>query len=77
VQEVKYLIDHATKTIHQRVYAGDRCGFITTPIEKREFKDCIAYIESLQTQQGYTICPHCTTVQLMANREEIFTHPAH
>ncbi|MDN7246207.1 hypothetical protein QWY16_03410 [Planococcus shenhongbingii] len=74
---MKYLIDHATKTIHQRVFAGDRCGFTTTPIEKREFKDCLAYIESLQTQKGYTICPHCTSVQQLATHEEIFINPAH
>ncbi|MDN7227282.1 hypothetical protein QWY22_03405 [Planococcus liqunii] len=74
---MKYLIDHATKTIHQRVYAGDRCGFITTPIEKREFEDCPVYIESLQIQKGYSICPHCTSVQLMVHHEESFINSAH
>ena len=42
---MKYLIDHLTKTIHQRGNAGDRCGFLNTPIEKREFTNSESYRE--------------------------------
>ena len=61
---MKYLIDHLTKTIHLREYAGDRCGFADTPIEKREFTDSESYIESLVQQKGYRKCPYCPSIQI-------------
>ena len=64
---MKYLIDHLTKTIHQRGNAGDRCGFLHTPIEKREFTNSESYIESLQTEKGYTRCPYCKTIQILTD----------
>ncbi|WKA57046.1 hypothetical protein QWY16_11055 [Planococcus shenhongbingii] len=65
MKNLKYLIDHVTKTIHQRDYAGDRYGFLNTPIDKREFIGDGAYIELLKTEKGYKVCNSCQTFQLL------------
>ncbi|MGK7376766.1 hypothetical protein ACSFXN_02920 [Planococcus sp. 1R117A] len=47
---MQYFIDHKRKQIHQRQYAGDRCGFTETPVEKREFTNSFSYIEQLEEE---------------------------
>lgn len=64
---MKYLIDHLKKTIHQREYAGDRCGIPDTPIEKREFTDSESYIDSLEAEKGYVRCPRCKSSQILSD----------
>jgi len=59
---MQYFIDHKHKRIHERQYAGDRCGFVETPVEKREFTDSLTYIERLEGEREYLKCPHCRTV---------------
>ncbi|WP_195913986.1 hypothetical protein [Planomicrobium sp. YIM 101495] len=56
---MKYFIDHLEKRIHLRQFAGDACGFIDTPIEKREFSDEEDYFTQLVVEESYTICAHC------------------
>ncbi|MGI2328176.1 hypothetical protein [Planococcus sp. YIM B11945] len=67
---MKYLIDHLTKTIHHRGYAGDRCDFLDTPIDKREFSGDEAYIERLKTDRGYINCLFCKTFQSLSSKHE-------
>lgn len=58
-----FFIDHINKSIHQRQFAGDACGFLETPVEKREFTDSLAYIERLEKQESYTVCMHCQAIK--------------
>lgn len=58
-----YFIDHDKKRIHRQIYAGDRCGFTSTPIGQREFTDCPAYAERLITKEPYHRCPYCVSAQ--------------
>lgn len=60
-----YFIDHEKKKIHRKRYAGDRCGFVRTPIEKREFTDSSSYVDSLLAGQAYSECPHCQSAQFL------------
>lgn len=60
---MKYFIDHAKKKIHRKQYVGDRCGFIDTSIEKREFTDSVIYIERLEGQEQYKTCQYCKSAQ--------------
>ncbi|TWT16023.1 hypothetical protein [Planomicrobium sp. CPCC 101079] len=60
---MNYFVDHKKKRIHQKLYAGDRCGFTETPVEKREFTDSIDYIERLVTHKLYVKCAHCRSIQ--------------
>ncbi|WP_181313665.1 hypothetical protein [Planomicrobium soli] len=62
---MNYFIDHKKKQIHQRQHAGDRCGFVETPVNKREFTDSAAYIEQLITQKMYSMCVYCRSVQII------------
>jgi len=62
---VTYFIDHLKKIIHRRQYAGDDCGFLQTPVEKREFTDSLAYVKQLEEQELYTRCPHCQFVKML------------
>lgn len=64
---MKYLIDHSSKTIHQREYAGEQCGFSDTPIDKREFIDSDFYIDLLETEKGYGRCTHCKSIQILTD----------
>ncbi|AQQ54830.1 hypothetical protein [Planococcus lenghuensis] len=54
-----YFIDHVQKKIHRKLYAGDRCGFLKTPVEQREFTASSSYVNSLRGEQRYSECPHC------------------
>ncbi|MGH2316627.1 hypothetical protein ACRC6Q_02610 [Planococcus sp. SE5232] len=62
-----YFVDHKKKKIHQRQFAGDRCGFVETPVEKREFTDRADYIEQLEEEDSYEFCPHCQTAQTISS----------
>lgn len=62
-----YFVDHKKKRIHQRQFAGDRCGFVETPVEKREFTDQAEYVEQLGEKDSYEFCPHCQTVQSISS----------
>ena len=62
-----YFIDHKKKKIHQRQFAGDRCGFVETPVEKREFTDRADYIEQLEEKNSYEFCPYCQSVQTISS----------
>ncbi|WP_203335065.1 hypothetical protein [Planococcus beigongshangi] len=63
-----YFIDHITKKIHRQRFAGDLCGFLTTPIEKREFTASQDYIKRLEENDVFTICPYCQSVQLLTEK---------
>lgn len=58
-----YFIDHNKKSIHQQKFAGDRCGFVGTSIEKREFTNCPNYVDLLVKEQNYKRCAHCESFQ--------------
>lgn len=57
-----YFVDHRTKKIHHSQFAGDSCGFLQTPIDRREFTDKMEYVEGL-AEKEYEYCPHCQTAQ--------------
>ncbi|PPA69519.1 hypothetical protein C4B60_13275 [Jeotgalibacillus proteolyticus] len=59
---MKYFIDHKKKRIHHSQHAGDKCEFVTTPIEKREFTTDLSYVEKLVHKSNYSKCPHCREV---------------
>ncbi|WP_142826852.1 hypothetical protein [Planococcus soli] len=61
-----YFVDHKKKKIHQRQFAGDRCGFVETPVEKREFTNQADYIEQLESKDLYEFCPHCQQAQIIS-----------
>lgn len=65
---LNYFVDHKKKRIHKKQYAGDRCGFVGTPADKREFIDCEKYIEQLEKQEAYEKCPYCQSIQLTVTR---------
>lgn len=56
---MQFFIDHKYRRIHQRQFAGDRCGFVETPVEEREFTDSEDYIGQLENRELYEVCPHC------------------
>lgn len=58
---MKFFIDHKSKRIHSQKFAGDSCGFISTPISAREFTNCPVYVKRLIEEQLYTRCTHCIT----------------
>ncbi|MDN7245318.1 hypothetical protein QWY16_18305 [Planococcus shenhongbingii] len=60
---MKYFIDHNKKSIHQQKFAGDRCGFVGTPITSREFTNCPNYVKQLIQEKNYKDCSHCVSVQ--------------
>ena len=61
---MQFFIDHKYKKIHRRIYAGDRCGFVETPIDKREFTNAEDYKKSLEIEGTYELCEFCQTVQI-------------
>lgn len=63
---MNYFVDHQKKRIHLKRFAGDRCSFIDTPIEEREFTDKQSYIEQLKEQKSYMNCPYCRSVQALS-----------
>ncbi|WP_081986906.1 hypothetical protein [Planococcus sp. CAU13] len=58
---MKFFIDHLRKSIHFQRFAGDSCGFISTPVAYREFTNCPVYVKRLITEQDYSKCTHCVT----------------
>lgn len=61
--QMKYFVDHKKKYIHERLYAGDACGFLQTPVDKREFTDSRDYVEQLEERESYMTCQHCNSVK--------------
>ncbi|MGI2328252.1 hypothetical protein [Planococcus sp. YIM B11945] len=59
-----YFIDHNKKSIHLQKFAGDRCGFIGTPVKKREFTNCPIYVVRQIKEKEYNRCSQCATVQV-------------
>lgn len=59
---MQFFVDHKYRRIHQRQFAGDRCGFVETPVKEREFTDSEEYILQLESQDRYEVCLHCQTV---------------
>ncbi|MDN7241564.1 hypothetical protein QWY14_07155 [Planococcus sp. N028] len=66
---MNYFVDHQKKRIHKKQYAGDRCGFVGTPTDKREFIDCEEYVEQLEKQEAYEKCPFCQSLQLSVEQQ--------
>lgn len=58
---MKYFIDHLRKNIHSQKFAGDSCGFISTPVHYREFTNCPAYVKRLIENEQYTRCSQCVS----------------
>ncbi|MGI2328971.1 hypothetical protein [Planococcus sp. YIM B11945] len=58
-----YFVDHLKKQIHRRMFAGDACGFMSTPFGKREFTDSHTYIYQLEEKDAYSECPNCQSFQ--------------
>ncbi|MGI2328000.1 hypothetical protein [Planococcus sp. YIM B11945] len=65
--KLQFFIDHKKKKIHQRQYAGDRCGFVETPVDRREFTNSVAYIERLEMHSEYLVCPYCRSLQVLTD----------
>lgn len=68
---MKYFIDHLRKSIHSQKFAGDSCGFISTPITYREFTNCPAYVKRLMKEKEYEKCPHCVSAPTRMHRNEL------
>lgn len=64
---MQFFIDHKYRKIHQRQFAGDRCGFVETPVEKREFTDSQDYIVKLENHERYKVCPYCQSASTVIN----------
>lgn len=64
---MQYFIDHKKKRVHQKQYAGDRCEFMDTPAEDREFSGAETYVEWLVAEKLYLICPHCRSLQIFTD----------
>lgn len=60
---MKYFVDHDKKSIHRPQFAGDRCGFTSTPVEQRKFSNGPAYVEGLIRKEHYRRCTYCISVQ--------------
>lgn len=60
-----YFIDHKNKKIHHQQFAGDKCGFLGTPVSEREFTSSDSYVEALEKSDGYNFCTYCKTPQLV------------
>ncbi|MGE6367901.1 hypothetical protein ACQKDB_02120 [Planococcus kocurii] len=62
-----YFVDHKKKKIHQRQFAGDRCDFVETPVEKREFTDQVEYVQQLKNKDLYEMCKYCQQAQSISS----------
>lgn len=60
-----YFVDHKNKKIHYQQFAGDKCGFLDTPISEREFTSSTEYVNSLEIMDGFSFCKQCKTPQLV------------
>lgn len=68
---MKFFVDHLRKSIHSQQFAGDSCGFITTPVAHREFTNCPVYIKGLIEDQGYSRCVKCVSAPTSLQRKVI------
>lgn len=66
-----YFIDHLKKQIHRQQFAGDSCGFLSTPVEQREFTDSQTYVQSLEEDHVYTECPYCQSAQMLTGKDRM------
>lgn len=66
---MKYFIDHKSKRIHSQQFAGDSCGFVSTPITYREFTNCPAYVKQLIEDKNYVKCPYCVSAPTRLTRK--------
>lgn len=64
---MQFFVDHKYRRIHKRQFAGDRCGFVETPVNEREFTNSGNYIEKLESEKSYEVCPHCQSAQTVIN----------
>lgn len=55
---MKYIVDHAKKSVHRTAFAKDECGFRETPIDEREGTYDDSYLKNLE-KDGYVKCEHC------------------
>ncbi|TAA73528.1 hypothetical protein D2909_01400 [Planococcus salinarum] len=62
---IMYFVDHKNKKIHHQQYAGDKCGFLETPISEREFTASDEYVKSLEGTGQFSFCKECETPQLV------------
>lgn len=62
--DITYFVDHKNKKIHSQRYAGDKCGFLDTPVKEREFTDSEEYIIKLESEKGFYFCSHCKGASL-------------
>lgn len=62
---ITYFVDHKNKKIHDQRFAGDKCGFLDTPVKEREFTTSEDYIIELETTKGFAFCINCQTPQLV------------
>ena len=60
-----YFVDHKNKKIHRHQFAGDKCGFLDTPISEREFTGSEDYVKSLEAAGEFSFCSQCQTPQLV------------
>lgn len=56
---MKYFIDHKSRRVHSQKFAGDSCGFVSTPVNDREFTNHKPYVTQLIEDENYQKCPHC------------------
>ncbi len=62
---ITYFIDHKNKKIHDQRFAGDECGFLDTPVDKREFTAARDYVLTLESAEGFEFCTYCHKPQLV------------
>lgn len=63
-------MDHLKKQIHRQQFAGDSCGFLSTPVEKREFTNSQTHILQLKQKEFYKECPYCQSAQMLTKKEK-------
>ncbi|PKH08658.1 hypothetical protein CXF70_16040 [Planomicrobium sp. MB-3u-38] len=68
---MKYFIDHKSKRIHSQQFAGDSCGFVSTPIAYREFTNCPAYVKRLIEEENYSKCSNCVSAPTKLHKKSI------
>lgn len=60
-----YFVDHKNRKIHYQKFAGDKCGFLETPVSEREFTASEDYVKALEISDGFSFCTYCQTPQLV------------
>lgn len=66
---MKYFVDHLRKSIHSQKFAGDSCGFVSTPVTHREFTNSPAYVKELLRDKNYSQCPYCVSAPTRLQRK--------